>query len=303
MDAPRRSGLHDRRHPGFAIEGGRVTLEGEGLPFTTGPRAVHPGRWYRGGSRVGLDAPTDPRHAVRRSSRAERRSRRPGWSGRSASSKWPARWPPGCTRWTTRPSTRDGNVYATFSGTRGQQVPISVFRVRPDGARDPLVSGIVNATSLAFDRGGDLCVSSRFDGTVYRVEAGRPRREDCVRAWRGVRPRLPARRVALRRRSQRHAVPRQRRRARDPVRLAAAERRRVPPRHRPGRVGLRLRADAVVLDVVHRVDRRGEISVARRRLREAAGSRVRRSRAPARRRGARRRERPLPGLARRAAAN
>ncbi len=64
-----------------------------------------------------------------------------------------------------------GNLYATFSGSRGQQVPVSVFRVHLDGTRDALVSGVANATSLAFDTFGDLCVSSRFDGAVYRVRA------------------------------------------------------------------------------------------------------------------------------------
>jgi len=64
---------------------------------------------------------------------------------------------------------RDGNLYVTFSGARGQQVPVSVFRVRPGGTPEPFASGIVNATSLAFDPFGELCVSSRFDGSVYRV--------------------------------------------------------------------------------------------------------------------------------------
>jgi sugar lactone lactonase YvrE len=64
---------------------------------------------------------------------------------------------------------RDGNLYATFSGARGQPVPVSVFRARPGGAPEPVASGIANATSLAFDRFGELCVSSRFDGAVYRI--------------------------------------------------------------------------------------------------------------------------------------
>ena len=64
---------------------------------------------------------------------------------------------------------RDGNLYVTFSGTRGQQVPVSVFRVRPGATLEPVASGIVNATALAFDPFGDLCVSSRFDGAVYRI--------------------------------------------------------------------------------------------------------------------------------------
>jgi sugar lactone lactonase YvrE len=66
---------------------------------------------------------------------------------------------------------RHGNLYVTFSGSRGQQAPVSIFIVRPDGTREPFVSDLPNPTSLAFDRDGRLYVSSRFDGSVYRVEA------------------------------------------------------------------------------------------------------------------------------------
>jgi sugar lactone lactonase YvrE len=65
----------------------------------------------------------------------------------------------------------DGNVYVTFSGSRGQQAPVSIFVVRPDGSREPFVSDLPNPTSLAFDDEGRLHVSSRFDGTVYRIDA------------------------------------------------------------------------------------------------------------------------------------
>ena len=64
---------------------------------------------------------------------------------------------------------RDGNLYVTYSGTRGQQVPVSIFRVRPNGTRETFSSGIVNPTSMAIDPKGRLHVSSRFEGTVYRV--------------------------------------------------------------------------------------------------------------------------------------
>jgi sugar lactone lactonase YvrE len=64
---------------------------------------------------------------------------------------------------------RDGNLYVTYSGTRGQHVPVSIFRVRPNGIRESFSSGIVNPTSMAIDPGGQLYVSSRFEGTVYRV--------------------------------------------------------------------------------------------------------------------------------------
>src|SRR6267154_943989 len=64
---------------------------------------------------------------------------------------------------------REGNLYVTYSGTRGQQVPVSIFKVRPNGTRETFSSGIVNATSMAMDQQGRLYVSSRFEGTVYRV--------------------------------------------------------------------------------------------------------------------------------------
>lgn len=63
----------------------------------------------------------------------------------------------------------DGNLYVTYSGSRGQEAPVSIFRVTPDGTREPFVSGIVNATSMCIGPDGKLYVSSRFDGAVYRI--------------------------------------------------------------------------------------------------------------------------------------
>jgi sugar lactone lactonase YvrE len=64
---------------------------------------------------------------------------------------------------------RDGNLYVTYSGARGQEVPVSIFRVTPTGRRESYVSGIVNPTSMTFDAAGQLYVSSRFEGSVYKV--------------------------------------------------------------------------------------------------------------------------------------
>ena len=63
-----------------------------------------------------------------------------------------------------------GTLFATYSGTRGERCPVSVFRIRNDGYREPFVTGITNATSLVFSPDGYLYVSSRFEGEVYRVE-------------------------------------------------------------------------------------------------------------------------------------
>jgi sugar lactone lactonase YvrE len=64
---------------------------------------------------------------------------------------------------------RGGNLYVTYSGSRGQEVPVSIFRVSPNGRRESHVSGIVNPTSMTFDASGQLYVSSRFEGSVYKV--------------------------------------------------------------------------------------------------------------------------------------
>ena len=64
----------------------------------------------------------------------------------------------------------EGTLFLTYSGTRGESAPVSVFRLRRDGFREPFVTGITNPTSLALDPLGRLFVSSRFDGAVFRVD-------------------------------------------------------------------------------------------------------------------------------------
>jgi len=64
---------------------------------------------------------------------------------------------------------RLGRIYATFSGSRGQQVPVSIFRLGPTAVREPFSSSVVNPTSMAVGPDGALYVSSRFEGTVSRV--------------------------------------------------------------------------------------------------------------------------------------
>lgn len=63
----------------------------------------------------------------------------------------------------------NGNIYTTVSGTQGQRVPVSIYRVSPAGEVEPFVTGIVNATGLVFGPEGDLYVSSRHTGIVYRI--------------------------------------------------------------------------------------------------------------------------------------
>lgn len=62
-----------------------------------------------------------------------------------------------------------GNLYVTYSGSRGQQVPVSIFKVTPAGTRESFSSAVTNPTSMAFSPDGTLFVSSRFEGAVYRL--------------------------------------------------------------------------------------------------------------------------------------
>jgi sugar lactone lactonase YvrE len=61
-------------------------------------------------------------------------------------------------------------IYATISGQLGKQTPVSVVRISPDGRGTPFVTGILNATGLAFSPEGDLFVTSRAEGNVYRID-------------------------------------------------------------------------------------------------------------------------------------
>ncbi len=63
----------------------------------------------------------------------------------------------------------EGNIYATFSGSRGQKVPVAVFKIDTNYEVKPFVVELMNATSIAFDRQSQMYVSSRYDGAVYRV--------------------------------------------------------------------------------------------------------------------------------------
>src|SRR6266478_1520201 len=64
---------------------------------------------------------------------------------------------------------REGNLYVTFSGSRGQKVPVSIFKIDTNYNVKPFLSDMMNATSIAFDREGQMYVSSRHDEAVYKV--------------------------------------------------------------------------------------------------------------------------------------
>jgi DNA-binding beta-propeller fold protein YncE len=156
--------------PSQAIEGGRIAIDGEGFAVD-GPELpeVRIGNAvmrvvYASPSRLsaivpaGLDVGRAPVRVA-------------GVAGATAYIDVAAPFAAGLHQVDSPVFDRAGNLYVTFSGTRGQQVPVSIFRVTPNGTRETFSSGIVNPTSMAIDPDDRLYVSSRFEGTVYRVAA------------------------------------------------------------------------------------------------------------------------------------
>ena len=62
-----------------------------------------------------------------------------------------------------------GNIYTTFSGSRGQKVPVAVYKIDLNLAMKPFIAELMNATALAFDDRGVLYISSRYDGFVHQA--------------------------------------------------------------------------------------------------------------------------------------
>jgi sugar lactone lactonase YvrE len=157
-------------HPLWAIEGGRISIEGSGFSIDNSyPPAVRigdaPARIaYASSTRLTVVVPSGleaGRAAVRVA----------GVVGETPFVDIAAPFATGLHQVDNPVFDREGNLYVTYSGTRGQQVPVSIFRVRPNGTRETFSSGIVNPTSMALGPEGRLYVSSRFEGTVYRVLA------------------------------------------------------------------------------------------------------------------------------------
>jgi sugar lactone lactonase YvrE len=154
--------------PLWAIKGGRITIEGSGFPVD-GPRLPD----VRVGgerARVVYASPSVLTVVVPEIAGGGRTTVRiDGVPGETAYVEVATTFATGLHQVDNPVFDRQGNLYVTFSGTRGQEVPVSIFCVRPNGTRETFSSGIVNPTSMAIDPEGRLYVSSRFEGTVYRV--------------------------------------------------------------------------------------------------------------------------------------
>jgi sugar lactone lactonase YvrE len=153
--------------PPRVVEGGRVALAGSNLPTEVVPSVVvgnEPARTlFASSSRIVIDLPED----VEGGRTPVRIDNVPG---ETVYLSIGAVWATGLHQVDNPVFDRTGNLFVTYSGSRGQEAPVSVFRVTPAGTREPFVSGIVNATSMAIGPDGYLYVSSRFEGAVYRVQ-------------------------------------------------------------------------------------------------------------------------------------
>lgn len=64
---------------------------------------------------------------------------------------------------------KDDSVVFTRSGSRGQDLPVTLFRLESDGYLQEMMANVMNPTGVAFDSKGQLFVSNRAGGEVYRI--------------------------------------------------------------------------------------------------------------------------------------
>jgi len=152
--------------PVRAVEGGRVAVEGSGFPTDELPAVTigdQPLRaLFASSSKIVVAIPPDM-EGGRTPLRLD------DLPGETIFVTVGAPWATGLHQVDNPVFDRSGNLFVTYSGSRGQEAPVSIFRVTAAGTREPFASGIVNATSMALGPDGDLYVSSRFEGAVYRV--------------------------------------------------------------------------------------------------------------------------------------
>jgi sugar lactone lactonase YvrE len=149
-----------------AVEGGRVTLRGHGFPVDKLPDITvgdQPARvLFASSARIIIALPSELEGGARP-------IRIEDVVGETVYVSVGGPWATGLHQVDNPVFDLEGNLFVTYSGSRGLESPVSIFRVTRAGTREPYVSGIVNPTSMAIGPDGQLYVSSRFEGAVYRV--------------------------------------------------------------------------------------------------------------------------------------
>ncbi len=64
---------------------------------------------------------------------------------------------------------KNNTVIVTRSGSRGQKFPVTLLRIETDGFLTEMAADVMNPTGLAYDPNGELFVTNRADGEVFRI--------------------------------------------------------------------------------------------------------------------------------------
>jgi sugar lactone lactonase YvrE len=158
----------ERVTPGAAIPGGEVVISGSGFVSTTQPRPVvrfgeaEASLCLVSANRVIVRVPEGARGGtVSVASTGNESGPHPVSIGlQIADNLHPVASPA---------VDSQGNIYVTFSGPRGQRVPVSLYKITANFSVKPFVTSLINPSGLALDKAGNLFVSCRNDGTIHRV--------------------------------------------------------------------------------------------------------------------------------------
>src|SRR6266404_3319173 len=160
----------DRIAPAAAIPGGEIVIHGSGFASRTGARPIV----HFGEGEASLVLATDNRLIARVPDNAS------GGTVRVATTQSESQPHPVSIAVQIADNLHpvgnpavdsDGNIYVTFSGPRGQRVPVSLYKVTSNFSIKPFVTSLMNPSGLAVDRQGNLFVSCRNDGTIHKVSA------------------------------------------------------------------------------------------------------------------------------------
>src|ERR1700745_1572892 len=158
----------DRVAPAAAIPGGEIVIHGSGFASRSGARPVV----HFGEAQASLVLATDNRLIARvpdnanggtvrvATSQSESQPHPVSIAAQGADNLHPVANPA---------VDANGNIYVTFSGPRGQRVPVSLYKITSNYSVKPFVTSLINPSGLAVDRAGNLFVSCRHDGTIHRV--------------------------------------------------------------------------------------------------------------------------------------
>ena len=158
----------DRVTPTAAIPGGEITIYGSGFGSRNGARPLV----YFGDVEASLALSSETRLVARVPEGPN------GGTVRVASAGSESRAVPFATGLqvadnlnpVANPAVdRAGNIYVTFSGSRGQRVAVSLYKITANYDVKPYVTSLINPSGLAVSSSGDLFVSCRNDGTIHRV--------------------------------------------------------------------------------------------------------------------------------------